>query len=106
MSTLLDVITSIFLAFGCFFSLTGAVGLLRMPDFFTRVHPAGKSDTLAQFLIMVGLLFQAQDPISCGKLVMITGLIFLTSPVAVHAITQAAHLAGVKPWRKEEIPHE
>ncbi len=106
MSAFLDVITTICLALGCFFSLTGAVGLLRMPDFFTRIHPAGKSDTLAQFLIMIGLLFQASDAISCAKLVMITGLIFLTSPVAVHAITQAAHLAGVKPWHKEESSHE
>ncbi len=105
MSELLDIVTVVFLALGCFFGLTGAVGILRMPDFFTRIHPAGKSDTLAQFLIMIGLLFQAQDPLSCARLVMITGFIFLTSPVAVHAITQAAHLAGLKPWRKE-APHE
>ncbi len=102
----MTVLVVILVCAGVFFLLMGAIGLLRFPDFYTRMHAAGKSDTLAQFLIMIGLLFQASDAISCAKLVMITGLIFLTSPVAVHAITQAAHLAGLKPWHKEESSHE
>ena len=49
-----DVLTTIFLAGGVFFGFTGSLGILRMPDFYTRLHPAGKSDTLSQALIVAG----------------------------------------------------
>jgi len=56
-----DWITVVFLALGCFLDLTGAIGILRMPDFYTRLHPAGKSDTLAQLFIVIALLFQYEE---------------------------------------------
>ncbi len=63
-----------------------------MPNFFTRVHPAGKADTLAQTFILIGLLVGADpDGWTAIKLLMITVLIYLTSPTAIHAITQAAY---------------
>jgi multicomponent Na+:H+ antiporter subunit G len=102
-----DIVSTAFLALGCLVALTGAVGILRMPDFYTRLHPAGKNDSFAQFLIMVGLIFQADRPEFSeingiyARLVMITLFIFLTSPVSTHAITRAAHLDGLKIWRKE-----
>jgi len=102
-----DVVSTVFLAMGCFIALTGAVGILRMPDFYSRLHPAGKNDSFAQFLIMVGLLFQVDRPEYstivgiAPRLVMITLFIYLTSPVAGHAVTRAAYLDGLKIWRKE-----
>lgn len=103
-----DILSTVFLAAGCLIALTGAVGILRMPDFYSRLHPAGKNDSFAQFLIMVGLLFQANRPeyseivgIS-ARLILITLFVYLTSPIATHAITRAAHLAGLKVWQKED----
>lgn len=103
-----DIVTAVFLAGGCLVAFTGALGILRMPDFYSRLHPAGKNDSFAQFLIMVGLLFQANRPefseivgIS-ARLILITLFIYLTSPIATHAITRAAHLAGLKVWQKED----
>ncbi|MEM7263173.1 MAG: monovalent cation/H(+) antiporter subunit G [Planctomycetota bacterium] len=88
----LEITGCIFLGFGCFLALTGAVGVLRMPDFFSRIHPAGKSDTLAQTLILIGLLLGASHDFGTTvKLLMITGLLYLTAPTATHAITQAAY---------------
>ena len=89
-----------FLLLGCFFALTGAVGVLRMPDFYSRLHPAGKSDTMAQTLILLGLLVTPHadtygDPLTPVKLVMITLLLYVTAPTATHAITRAAHSAGL-----------
>ena len=55
----LDILACIFLALGCFAGLTGSVGILRMPDFYTRLHPAGKSDTLTQLFIVTGILLQS-----------------------------------------------
>lgn len=117
--TPLELIGTIFIFFGCVLALTGSVGVLRMPNFYTRLHPAGKSDTLAQGLILLGLtLFGGQQlldvlahaaehgehgehhgpPIWMGsvnvmfKLVLLALLLFLTAPTATHAIAKAARL--------------
>ena len=107
MQSILNILTTAFLTLGCILALTGAMGILRMPDFYSRLHPAGKTDSLAQVLIMVGLLFQCfrYPTIGVGaavRLVLITGFIFMTSPVATHAIARAAYLAGLRPWRNPE----
>ena len=104
-----EIISAVFLIAGTFFALTGAVGMLRMPDFFSRVHPAGKTDTLAQTLFMVGLLLQASGSVTgieAVKLVMITALLFLTTPTATHAITQAAYHDGLRPPEQQESADE
>lgn len=106
MNAATEIWTVICLAGGAFFALTAGVGILRMPDFYSRAHPAGKSDTLAQTLIMVGLLFQALQHEDLGlgaavKLVLIVVFLFITAPTAIHAITRAAHVDGLKPWTKE-----
>ncbi|MCI0436792.1 MAG: monovalent cation/H(+) antiporter subunit G [Gemmatimonadetes bacterium] len=108
MQPALDVLTIIFLAIGCLLAVTGALGVLRMPDFYSRLHPAGKTDSLALVLIIIGLLFQTFRYPGSGaavRLVMIAGFVFLTSPVATHAIAKAAMLAGLEPWRNPEDPH-
>ncbi len=117
MSLACDIAATVFLALGAFVGLTGAVGILRMPDFYSRLHPSGKNDTLAQTLVMTGLLFHmvgawiAETPHYHGvagvvpRLVLISLFIFLTSPIATHAITRAAHLDGLKIWEKEGDSH-
>lgn len=94
-----DWVTISLMGVGVFFALTGAVGILRMPDFYTRLHPAGKSDTLAQGLILAGAMFQATDPIVTLKLLLISLLLFVTAPTATHAITQAAN-KELEPWKR------
>lgn len=104
MGTTQLVLMGLFLGVGCFFALTGAVGLLRMPDFYSRLHAAGKADTLAQTFILVGLLILT---FSTGnhsimvslKLFLITVFIYVTAPTATHAITKAAFLDGARPWQ-------
>jgi len=105
-----DVLTVFFLAVGCLLAVTGALGVVRMPDFYSRLHPAGKTDSLALVLIITGLLFQCSRYPGIGmgaaiRLVLIAGFVFLTSPVATHAIAKAAMLAGLEPWRKADESH-
>ena len=88
-----DWISAVFLALGAFFALTGAVGVLRFPDFYSRLHPAGHGDTLAQTFFLFGLLFQSPDLFMAAKLVLITVFLYITAPTATHAISQAAYLA-------------
>lgn len=85
---------------GAFFVLAGALGILRMPDFFTRIHAAGMTDTLGAELILLALTLQA---LAAGniqmalKLLLVAFFLFLTSPTATHAIAHAANKSGVKP---------
>jgi multicomponent Na+:H+ antiporter subunit G len=95
-----DTITAVLLTLGCFFAITGGVGVLRMPDVYTRMHPAGKSDTSAQMLILAGLMVQAGLTLVSVKLLMIILFLFITTPTATHAVAKAAMLSGLKPWEK------
>lgn len=104
----LDVFIIICLAGGCFFAMTGAVGILRLPDFYTRVHPAGKNDTMGVAMITLGLLAETMKfefgYLVAGKLILIVLFVFITAPVATHAITKSAFLSGLKPWEREDNP--
>lgn len=100
--TVRTVLVALFLALGCFFIFVAAVGLVRFPDFYTRMHPAGKGDTLGQAMVLVGLIIHEGFSMVSMKLVLILLFIFLANPTATHAIAKAAYIAGVKPWAKEE----
>lgn len=95
-----EYVTAALLALGCLISLTGSLGLLRFPDFYARLHAAGKSDSLAQLLILGGLVFATDNWTVQVRLVMIALLLFFTAPTATHAITKAARIDGLEPWRK------
>ncbi len=87
---------------GSFFIVVGAVGLIRMPEVFTRMHAASIIDTLGAGLLIVGMMLQAGWSLVSLKLLFIFILFFLTSPVATHALAQAALHAGVLPELKED----
>ncbi|UCH53839.1 MAG: monovalent cation/H(+) antiporter subunit G [Pseudomonadota bacterium] len=97
--TTVDLISALLLAIGCFFAITGGVGILRMPDFYTRLHAAGKVDSLAQALILSGLMVQAGLSLVSVKLLLIIVFLLATTPTATHAVAKAAHLSRLKPWR-------
>ncbi len=85
------------IAIGMFFVLVGAVGVVRLPDFYTRLHGAGVTDTLGAELVLVGLAIQAPDLLTALKLGLIALFLFITSPTSTHAIANAAFAAGLKP---------
>jgi multicomponent Na+:H+ antiporter subunit G len=105
---LIDVIVILFLAAGIFFMFTGVIGLLRLPDFYTRLHATGKCDTLGEVLIIAGLLlyhashYYHEAPLVPVKLLFLIAFIFLANPTATHAIMKAAYMTGVKPWKLGE----
>ena len=86
-----------FLVAGAGFLLVGGIGLLRLPDLFTRMHAAGVTDTLGAGLILVGLMFQAGPTLVSVKLFLILVFLFYTSPASTHALARAALSTGVKP---------
>jgi multicomponent Na+:H+ antiporter subunit G len=101
MSPVLDVATwALFIAGGAF-SLIGALGMLRMPDFYTRVHAASLTDIVGSLLILLGLGLQAGLSLVAAKLAVIALLLFFTSPAATHALVKAALGRGLEPHHKE-----
>lgn len=102
MSGAIDLASWALLAAGGVFCVIGGIGLLRMPDFYTRVHAASVMETLGVGLILSGLMLQAGLTLVCAKLAMIGALIFLTSPTATHALTRAALVRGLEPLVVED----
>jgi len=89
--------TLVSMAAGLFFVLAGTVGVLRLPDFYTRLHAAGMTDTLGAELILLALIFQADNLQMVLKLLLVAFFLFVTSPTATHAVAHAAYRAGLKP---------
>lgn len=97
-----DIITVVFLLLGTFFMFIGSVGVIRLPDFFTRSHATSKSDTLGIMLIVASLIFFEGISINSFKLLIIFIFVALANPVGSHALARAALKFGVKPWFQKE----
>jgi len=86
----MDVSSGFFLLIGGFLCLTGGLGILRFPDFFSRMHAVGVTDTLATAMIMIGLILHNPDFLINVKLVIILLMTVFLSPSASHALANAA----------------
>ena len=100
------IIAGIFLAFGCFFIVVASIGIIRFPDFYSRMHPAGKTDTLGQALILIGLMIYEGFSMVSVKLLIIIIFIFIANPTATHAIANAAQVVGLKSWQKGDSQND
>ena len=96
----------LFLGAGSAFILAGGVGILRLPDFYTRIHAAGITDTMGAWLIVVGLMFSAGWTLITAKLLMLLVFLVITSPLASHALAKAAFVRGLKPMIGRELIRE
>ena len=85
------------LLLGSAFCIIGGIGLIRLPDFYSRIHGGGITDTLGAGLVMLGLMLQAGWSLVTVKLLLIMLFLLLTSPVASHAIARAARHSGLEP---------
>ncbi|MDE1174317.1 MAG: monovalent cation/H(+) antiporter subunit G [Parvibaculaceae bacterium] len=94
-----DIASGIAFAGGSVFILIGALGLLRLPDFWARLHAAGIIDTLGAELMLVGMMFQAGWSQATVKLALLGLFIAITGPTATHALANAAFVTGLRPAR-------
>lgn len=97
MELVIDVLGGGLLLLGAAFAVVGGIGIVRLPDFYTRIHGAGITDTLGAGLILAGLMFEAGLSIVTLKLFLILLFLWLTSPTATHALANAALETGLKP---------
>lgn len=105
---MIDIISAVLIVAGLFFFLTTTIGIIRFPDFYSRMHAAGKGDTLSSFLVLLGLALYNFHHLSIGavlvslKIMFICVFIFMASPTATHHIIEAGFKAGIKHWSKDK----
>lgn len=103
----MEVIVLVLLLFGIVFFTGGVLGILRFPDYYSRLHPAGMLDTMGLAFSMFGLAlyvlldFSLATFLTSLKIILILFFVFVTSPTATHAIVDAGVRAGLEPWTKE-----
>jgi len=97
MNFIIDALSWVLLLLGCFLGLSGAFGIFRFKEFYSRAHAASVTDTLCVLCIISGLILQSGFNLVTVKLIFAIGLLWLTGPVASHALIRAAYETGLKP---------
>lgn len=103
----MNLLVIICVLFGFLFFIGGAVGIIRMPDFYSRLHPAGKLDTLGIMAMVAGIALYNLNHFTWGalllsvKMMLIVFFVFMSSPTATHSIVDAGMRAGLRPWTKK-----
>ena len=90
----LDIISWTLIALGAFFSIVGGIGIVRFPEFYSRLHGGGITDTMGAALIVLGLMVQAPNGLVAVKLLMILFFLIVTSPSSCHALSNSALAQG------------
>lgn len=96
METAQYILASVLFILGCFFFLVGVLGLLRMPDVFSRIHTTTKGDTLGIGLILLGLMVLYGLSFTTLRILVLLALIWLTTPTAAHLIAKAEYKKGAQ----------
>lgn len=104
--TLLDWVVVALAAGGVFFGLVAAIGIVRLPDVYTRAHAASKSDTLGAVLSLAAVSIALNTTSATIKAVFLLAFLFLTNPTAAHAVVRAAEDQGIDPWTLEDTTEE
>ncbi|MFU8858093.1 MAG: monovalent cation/H(+) antiporter subunit G [Deferrisomatales bacterium] len=98
MSILQSALAVALLSAGGAFMLVGSIGIVRLPDFYTRAHAASKIDTMGIVLLLAGLAVHEGLTLSTGKLLLIIVFVAVANPVGAHALARSALHFGLKPW--------
>lgn len=96
-SALISLLSDILLIAGSMFVIVGAVGIVRMPDFFTRLHAASVIETGGLFLLVLGMVLRSGVSLASIKLIFIALFIFFAGPAATHAMVRSGLKQGLKP---------
>jgi multicomponent Na+:H+ antiporter subunit G len=92
---------AVLLAAGFFFHAVAAIGMIRLPDFYTRLHAVGKAETLGVVLTLAAIAVWAGPSFTAAKVGLVAAFLFVANPTSTHAVGRAAVRLGMKPWRRE-----
>lgn len=102
----LDFLSAGLMMLGAVCVLVGGIGILRMPDFYTRMHASSLTDTMATLALFIGLMLQTELSLATFKLLAIMAFILLTSPTATYALANAALNAGITPAERDRLENK
>ncbi|GJL66313.1 MAG: hypothetical protein NPIRA05_12840 [Nitrospirales bacterium] len=97
----MDALAIILILTGLFFLIVAAIGVVRLPDVFTRSHAVSITDSLGAFLMLMGIAVHEGFSLNILKIFAVLILLYLQNPVIAHATIRAALRAGLKPWQRE-----
>lgn len=98
MTLVLDLVSTVLLLAGAFFFLAGTVGMLRFPDFYSRLHALTKADNVGLGLTVLGLAMRAESLAAAGRLFLVSALVLLAGATASHLIARSGLRRGIEPW--------
>jgi multicomponent Na+:H+ antiporter subunit G len=99
-----NVVGLVIMSGGLFFLAVTAIGIFRLPDFFTRVHAVSKSETMGIALVLLGLMVHEGATLVSLKLGLVVLFVTVANPVGAHVLTRAAVRTGLLPWRRSKQP--
>ena len=102
MEQIINILSGLCIAAGIVALITGSLGLIRLPDLFSRTHAVGMMDTAGVGFIILGLIIHEGFTLVSVKLALVGIFLFFTSPIATHAMAQVAYRAGLKPVLEED----
>jgi len=102
MEMVVDILSGLCIAAGIVALITGSIGLVRLPDLYSRTHAVGMMDTAGVGFIILGLIIHEGFTLISVKLALVGIFLFFTSPIATHAVAQVAYRAGLKPVLDED----
>lgn len=97
----MEILSIIFIVAGLFFLIVAAIGVIRLPDVFSRSHAVSLTDSFGAFLMLIGIALYEGLGMNMLKILVVLALLFILNPVISHATIRAALRSGIKPWRKE-----
>ncbi len=102
MGLIVEIISWILIVSGGAFTLIGAIGTLRFPDFWSRLHAASVSESAGMILLIFGMCLQAGPTLITVKLLIIGAFVIITGPTSTHAVASAALTSGETPESDED----
>jgi len=97
----MEILSIIFIVVGLFFLIVAAIGVIRLPDVFSRSHAVSLTDSLGAFLMLIGIALHEGPGKNMLKILVVLALLYILNPVIAHATIRAALRSGLKPWKKE-----
>jgi len=97
----MEILAVIFIVAGLFFLIVAAIGIIRLPDVFTRSHAVSLTDSLGAFLLLIGIAMYEGLSMNVLKILAVLSLLYLQNPVIAHATLRAAVRSGLKPWKEK-----
>ena len=99
----MTILVDLCLVIGLFFHVVAAVGVLRMPDFYTRLHAVGKTETMGVLFTLAAVALWSGASLTSLKVLLVAGFLFVANTTATHAIGRAAHRTGLRPWSRPPL---